>query len=493
MRVSEAIRELPVTVNGAASPPDPDPELTGITHDSRLVQAGDLFVALVGQRFDGRIFVQEALSRGAAAVLASGTAPPGFAGVWLSTPEPRRVLGPLSARIYGHPDREMLLLGITGTNGKSTISELMASILGAAGVPTGTVGTLGCRFGDDVYPTVHTTPEASDFFHILRRMKAAGAEAVAAEVSSHALAMGRVEGAGFDLALFTNLTRDHFDFHRDFEDYFAAKKHLFDLLTEEGRAVVNLDDPYGRRLAAGLRRVVTYGREGDVRAADVQLDERGIRGLVETPGGGLRFDSPLLGSYNLENLLGAVAAAVALDLPLPAVAEGIAARPPLPGRMEPVAGDPAVPILVDYAHTDAALEAALRSVRSFSDAKVLLVFGCGGDRDPGKRSLMGRVAGELAQRIIVTSDNPRYEDPSAIIAAIEEGLRMSGHRDYKVLPDRREAIRRAVEEAGPGWLILVAGKGHEETQIVGDRELPFSDREEIGKALEARHGAGTTG
>ena len=497
MKVSEAIHDLPVTANGGASPLAVDPTLTGITQDSRLVREGDLFVALVGQRFDGRIFVQEALDRGAAAVLASGPAPAGFAGVWLSTPDPRRALGPLSARIYGHPDRELLLAGITGTNGKSTISELLAAILEAAGRPTGTVGTLGCRFREDVYPTVHTTPEASDFFSILRRMRDAGAEAVAAEVSSHALAMGRVEGARFDLALFTNLTRDHFDFHRDFEDYFAAKRHLFELLSEEGRAVVNIDDPYGRRLAAGLERVTTYGREGEIRAVESELDEQGIRGVIETPRGELPFSSPLLGSYNLENLLGAVAAAEALELPHGAVAQGIAARGPLPGRMEPVngraAGQASFPILIDYAHTDAALEAVLRSVRSFSDARILLVFGCGGDRDPGKRPLMGRVAGELAERVIVTSDNPRLEDPLAIIAAVEEGLRMSGHKNYKVLPDRRDAIRRAVEEAGAGWLVLIAGKGHEQIQIVGDREVPFSDRLEVEKALEARFGAGTFG
>ena len=353
-------------------------------------------------------------------------------------------------------------------------------------------GTVNLFVGHECVERHVPTPEATDLFRTLRRMRDAGARAVAMEVSSHALELGRVRGLGFDLALFTNLSRDHFDFHAGFEAYYEAKRSLFAQLRESGVAVVNVGDPYGRRLAAELSRVVTYGPGGDVSCEDAELDRHGIRARLATPRGPLRITSRLLGSYNLENLMAAAAAGEALGLPHATIAEGLAARGPLPGRMEPVDAGQPFPALVDFAHTDAALEAAIRSLRELSGDRVIVVFGCGGDRDPGKRALMGRVAGELADLAIATSDNPRGEDPMAILSAVEEGLRQSGNRDYRLLPDRREAIRQAVAKAGPGWAVLVAGKGHEEVQIVGDRRLPFSDRAELRQALEERFGAGTT-
>jgi UDP-N-acetylmuramoyl-L-alanyl-D-glutamate--2,6-diaminopimelate ligase len=484
MRLSELARDL-----GLALPPGSDRQVTGVEHDSRQVRPGDLFVALPGQRFDGRAFAPAAVAAGAVAVVGPE---PGEAEVdvpWIVVDDPRALLGPLAARVYGHPDRALILAGVTGTNGKSTVATLIAAILDAAGHPAGFIGTLGYRFRDRSYAGGHTTPEASDLFRILREMRADGAAAVAMEVSSHALAMGRVGGARFDAAVFTNLTRDHLDYHKDFEGYFAAKRKLFDLLKPGSRPAFNVDDPWGRRLAVEIPDALTFGERGEVSARQVELTTAGIRGVLATPRGEVPFATPLLGRYNLSNLLAAAAAAETLELPHEAVAAAFAAQRPVPGRLEPVDRGQPFAVFIDYAHTDAALDAALRSAREVvGGGKVAVVFGCGGDRDPGKRPMMGKVAGELADLVIATSDNPRSEDPLAILAAVEEGLKESGNRGYRLVPDRREAIREAIDAAGPGWAVLVAGKGHETYQIVGDRKLPFSDVEEIGKALEARRG-----
>jgi UDP-N-acetylmuramoyl-L-alanyl-D-glutamate--2,6-diaminopimelate ligase len=471
-----------------------DPEVFGVRHDSRAVSPGDLFVAWRGARHDGALFAADAIARGAVAVIADRERPEGVDArvPWLVVAEPRRSLGALAAPLYDHPERRLTLAGVTGTNGKSTTVELVAAMLDAAGRPCGRIGTLGARFpGLEGQPIDRTSPEGSDLFRLLESMRRLGAKAVALEVSSHALAQGRVDGVRFDVAVFTNLTRDHFDFHAGFEEYFETKARLFEQLAPGGRAVVNIGDPYGARLAERLPDALTYGAAGAVAPAGVGLDEHGLAGEIATPRGALRFRSPLLGRYNLENLLAAVAAGEALALPHEAMAAGIAATRPLLGRMEPVDAGQSFVALVDYAHTDAALEAAIRSTRELSGAKVVVVFGCGGDRDPGKRFPMGRVAGTLADLPIVTSDNPRSEDPLAIIAAVEDGLRASGNPAYRVVPDRREAIRRAVAIAAQGgWAVLVAGKGHEREQIVGAERLPFSDREELERALAERVGAG---
>jgi UDP-N-acetylmuramoyl-L-alanyl-D-glutamate--2,6-diaminopimelate ligase len=476
---------------GAAGTAGVDPEVTGVTHDSRRVAAGDLYVALPGQRFDGWDFAAAAVAAGAVAVAGAPPrqgAPVGLGVPWVEVAQPRTALAALAARAYGHPERELVLAGVTGTNGKTTVALLVTAILEAAGVAAGFIGTVGAHFHERRFAGGHTTPEASDFYRMLRDMRAAGARAVSMEVSSHALAMERVGGASFDVAIFTNLTRDHLDFHLGMEDYFAAKRRLFSQLKPGGRAVIHLDDPYGRRLAAEIPGALTFGREGDVRPLAVTLGARGTEATFATPRGELVLTSPLVGRYNLENLLAAVAAAEALTLPHAAVAAAVAARRPIPGRMEPVDRGQPFAVFVDYAHTDAALGAALKAVREVAAGKVAVVFGCGGDRDPGKRALMGRIAGELADLPIVTSDNPRGEDPLAIIAAVEEGVKASGNSSYRLLPDRREAIRAALAAAGPGWAVLVAGKGHEREQIVGDRKLPFSDIDEIGLALEGLRG-----
>lgn len=483
MRLNEVLEGLPLQASA-----QPDAEVTGITHDSRRVQPGDLFVALVGERFDGREFIGDATRRGAVAVLASGAAPAAVDIPWIEAADPRQWMGELAGRIHGHPDRALTMVGVTGTNGKSTVVALMASILEAAGRPAGRIGTLGYRFHELEFEGERTTPEATDLFAALAGMRQAGARAVAMEVSSHALSLGRVQGVGFDVAIFTNLTRDHFDFHDDFEAYYAAKRSLFDQLKPAGRSAVYVGDAWGRRLAAELQSPITCGPEGMVRAEQVTLDAAGTRARIHSPAGEFDLRSPLIGAFNLANLLAAVGGAVALELPVDAIVRGVEGCPRLPGRLEPVDAGQPFPVLVDFAHTDAALRAAIRSVRELHPGRLILVFGCGGDRDPGKRALMGQVAGEMADLPIVTTDNPRSEDPLAIIAAIEEGLERSGNANYRVVPDRREAILRAISIADRDSAVLIAGKGSEQVQIVNGERLPFSDREEARKVLEELYG-----
>ena len=484
MRLADLVRGLAVSGDLGSNP-----EVSGVRHDSRTVAAGDLFVTWRGGRHDGSLFAHQAVERGAVAVIADRERPPEIdaATPWLVAAEPRALLADLAQPVYGHADRALILVGVTGTNGKSTVVELAAAVLEAAGLPCGRLGTLGYRFPGLVATGERTTPEASDLARMLAELSGLGARAAAMEVSSHALAQGRVRGLTFDVGCFTNLTRDHLDFHADLEDYLAVKARLFEQMKPGGRAVLGVDDPSVRRLLERVPAAVTFGAGAAVAPARVELDARGIRGELATPRGPLAFESPLLGRYNLLNLLAAVAIAEALELPRDAVAQGLAATRPLPGRMEPVDLGQGFPVVVDYAHTDAALEAAIRSLRELAGRKVVVVFGCGGDRDTGKRPLMGRVAGSLADLPIVTSDNPRSEDPLAIVAAVEEGLKASGNAAYRVVPDRREAIRRAVAVAAQnGWALLVAGKGHESEQIIGSQRLPFSDRDELEKALAER-------
>jgi UDP-N-acetylmuramoyl-L-alanyl-D-glutamate--2,6-diaminopimelate ligase len=490
MKLSHLVEGFPVRV-----PPDaPDPEIAGVSHDSRHVGRGDLFVAWRGGRFDGTLFASAAAEDGAAALLMpAGSERPITVPAevpWLTAEDPRALLPRLAARAYGEPHRGLLMAGVTGTNGKSTVSTLIGRLLDTAGRPCGLIGSLGYFFGDHKYEKGRTTPEGSDFFRLLARMKDDGAVAVSMEVSSHALSLGRIEGAEFDVAAFTNLTRDHFDFYSDFEDYFQAKRKLFDMLAPGRRAAVNRDDPWGARLAGELADPVTFGeREGDVHPLEAELDERGIRGTLATPRGAIAFESQLLGRFNLLNLLAAVAAAECLELPHGAVAEGIARQKPLLGRMEPVDRGQPFPVFVDYSHTDKALAAALGSLRELSDKRLIVVFGCGGERDQGKRPLMGRVAGELADLPILTSDNPRGEDPHKIIGEVEAGVKESGNTAYRVVVDRREAIRLAVELADERTAVLIAGKGDEPIQVIGDEEHPFYDFDEVSKALEERYGA----
>lgn len=507
MRLDELFADLG-DVRLPAVPESGWPDVRGIHHDSRRVRAGDLFVAIAGDRFDGRDFVSEATGRGAVAVL--GPAPVDGRGTqaltvpWVETANPRRLMGLLGSRIFGAAHRRLRVVGVTGTNGKSTIVTMVGSVLEAADEPTAVLGTLGYRFGHEQWTSAgRTTPEATDLHRMLSEMEARGARAVAMEVSSHALALGRVDGLRLDVAVFTHLTRDHLDFHGDMESYFSAKAQLFDRLrpavgeASGGRAVIHLGDSWGRRLHRELlhkgQRPITFGyADGDVRVLDASLDLNGIRATIHTPRGELKLTSSLIGRFNLENLLAVVAVGEALALRHDDVAKGIAAVPEVAGRLETVIGDAAsrlpFPMLVDYAHTPGALESALQSVRDLSDRRLAVVFGCGGDRDRGKRPVMGAVAGRLADLAVLTSDNPRTEDPAAILAEVETGLRGEGDRSAAetiIEVDRRQAIRQAVAHAAEGsaagesWLVLVAGKGHESTQDLGHEVVAFDDREEL--------------
>lgn len=504
MRLRQLLDDLPIRPPAAKTTPTETPagpataaalnmEIRGVTHDSRQVRPGDLFVAVPGEVFDGRKFAPQAATRGAVAVLGRGDAPSDLEVPWLEAEDPRSLLGPLSSRVYGQPHEKLRLVGVTGTNGKSTIVTVMASLLETAGIPSGSLGTLGYRFKGRAFESalagdVRTTPEAPDLFRILEEMRREGAAAVAMEVSSHALVLGRVEGARYDVAIFTNLSHDHLDFHGDMESYFAAKRQLFNRLKPGGRAVVHLGDAWGRRLAAELAEVpgtLTFGEGGDVTAVAAELDLESTRGRIRTPRGEFDFVTPLLGRYNLENVLAVTAAAEALGLPLADIAAGLAHQRPVSGRLEAVDGGQNFPAFIDYAHTPAALEAALTSLRELGEHQLVVVFGCGGDRDRTKRSLMGEIAGRLADLPVATSDNPRGEDPMVILRAVESGLRKSGNTQYRLVPDRREAIQRAVNVAASRgkWAVLVAGKGHEEEQIIGGRKIPFSDRKELQNAL----------
>jgi len=498
MRLSELLAGLAPVGDGEGA----DVEIEGITVDSRRVRPGDLFVALSGQRTDGARYVGEAVRRGARAVVTRAQDEMAEAvGVpVVRTAEPRRLLGMAAARLAGDPSAAFTLVGVTGTNGKTTTTYLLEAIWQAAGLRPGVLGTIAYRFGGTSRPAPLTTPEAHELQGLLAAMRAAGTSHVAIEVSSHALAQERVAGCRFDAAVFTNLTRDHLDFHGDLESYYAAKARLFlEHLPASGKpdpvAVVNLEDAAGERLAAALRsRCVTVGRRPGavVRSLEVETGLGGTRGVLDLAGRRLPFRSPLVGAPHVENILGAAATAWALGTAPEAIQAGLAEVCAPPGRLEQIAG-PGFTVVVDYAHTPDALARALDVLRPLTAGAVIAVFGCGGDRDRGKRPLMGEAAARRSDLVVLTSDNPRTEDPTRILADIEAGVRAAGmqplaaaragDRGYLVEPDRTTAIVRAVETARPGDVVLVAGKGHEDYQIVGTEKRHLDDREEVRRAL----------
>jgi UDP-N-acetylmuramoyl-L-alanyl-D-glutamate--2,6-diaminopimelate ligase len=462
--------------------PFPNTEVLRVTHDSRRVSPGDVFVAIRGERADGHLYAAEAAARGAAAVVSDRAAPPevGASVPWVRVAAPRQALGLLAARLAGNPAEKLVLAAVTGTNGKTTTTTLLEALLARRFGKAGFLGTVGYRTGRREVAADRTTPDATVVQGLLAEMVAAGLAAAAVEVSSHALALDRLVGCRFDAAVFTNLTRDHLDFHKDMESYYAAKARLFDMRKPGAPAVVNVGDPFGARLAEQVAGpVVTYSAAGgaaSIRAENALCDLTGTRFDVLHAAGRFRVDSPLIGRLNVENLLAASAAGLALGMTPVDIAAGCAAVSRVPGRLERVDAGQPYTILVDYAHTEDALRRLLEAVRELSDKKILLVFGCGGDRDRGKRAPMGKLAGRLADIPIVTSDNPRSENPEAILSEIEAGLVASGATKYLKIVDRREAIRRAIELANPGTVVVIAGKGHETTQVIGKREDPFDDR-----------------
>ena len=444
-------------------------EIADLAYDARAVGPGSLFFCVPGTRADGHDFAAEALANGAVALVVER--PLELVAVQLVVPSARAAMAVAADEFFGRPTEELQVAGVTGTNGKTTTAFLLYAILAAAGRRPGLLGTIESRVGGERRPAVRTTPEAIDLQREFREMLDAGDRSAAVEATSHGSTLGRLDRVRFGALVFTNLTQDHLDFHGTLEAYFDAKRRLF---TEtRPPAAVNVGDEHGRRLASELRgqnELLTFGLtdDADLRADELELGPRGARFKA----GGIELETRLRGRFNVENILGAVAAARLLDIPDDAIAYGVKELRGVPGRFEAVDEGQPFAVLVDYAHTPDSLENVLRTARDLAQNRVLCVFGCGGDRDRGKRPLMGRIATELADIAIVTSDNPRSEDPEAIIAEILEGA-----ADAEAEPDRREAIARAIGEAGEGDVVVIAGKGHEQGQQFADSTIPFDDRE----------------
>ncbi len=515
MRLSALLAALPgenahVALHADAG--EGDPVIRGLCHDSRLVAPGDLFIALRGAQADGHAHLAQALDLGAAALLLD-ECPPGLdrrhrpAVIVRDT---RRALAPLACAFFGHPSAELLLVGVTGTNGKTSVTYLVESILGKAGRRVGVIGTVETRWPGEHHRSLNTTPDGLALQRTLRAMRTSGVEAAVMEVSSHGLALGRVDGCRFAVAAFTNLTQDHLDFHGDMERYGEAKGLLFrEHLAKDSTAVLNLDDAAAPGFADAARAAGApmigvsreLGRGAEVTLLEAEVSLAGTRARVKLPTGPLDLTCPLIGDFNLENMLVAVGCAVALHVAPPLIAEGLASCPQVPGRVERVAGElPGTPtILVDYAHTPDAVEKLLRAVRPLSRGRVLTVFGCGGDRDRAKRPLMAAAVKRHSDRVIATSDNPRTEDPLAILRDVEAGLQGLARVEpealdatpgaYAVVPDRRSAIQLALDAARPEDTVVIAGKGHEDYQIIGRERFPFDDRAEARRALRRRGGA----
>jgi UDP-N-acetylmuramoyl-L-alanyl-D-glutamate--2,6-diaminopimelate ligase len=478
-----------------------DPEISSVINDSRLAGPGALFFALPGAKTDGALFARQALEKGAAAVISAAPLPPetveGFPGAaLLDAADINRALSLAATNFHGRPSSKLKVYGITGTKGKTTTAYLLESILLREGRSPGVIGTIDYRVGGKVLaPAANTTPLAHTLQELLAKMSAAGAASAVMEVSSHALALGRVEDVEFDCAVFTNLQRDHLDFHKDRESYFLAKARLFELLERSPKrdkcAVINADDeraPWLLKRLEGKVRTFTFGIENqaDFRAEALEILESETRFLLRTPEGAFPVKLRLLGRHNVYNALAAIAAAAAGGGIGPlAAAEGAQALANVPGRLERVEAGQDFTVFVDYAHTDAALENVLSNLGLMPHRRIITVFGCGGDRDRTKRAPMGAVACGLSDLAIITSDNPRSEDPLAIIDDIEQGV--SGkHDNYEVIPDRKDAIEKAVLQARKGDIVLIAGKGHETYQILKDRTVHFSDAETAAAAIRKK-------
>jgi len=484
-------------------------EVSTVCYSADECREGSVFVAIPGLKFDGHDFIRKAIERGAKYIVHEKDLqfPPSVTGVRVAGS--RRTLGILAKNYFGDPSANLAVIAVVGTNGKTTITYLLESILKAAGFKCGVLGTVNYRFNDQVYPAPNTTPESYEMQKILRRMVDDGVTHVIAEVSSHAIDLKRVDDCDFDLGIFTNLTRDHLDYHQTMENYFQAKKRFFsEVLPQSGKAhrqkmVINNDDPWGQRILAEVPlAALTYGIEGDcsVKATNFELSLAGISAGINASGKSFSISSPLIGKFNLYNILAAVSAASILDIPQPVIESGIKNMSCVPGRLESVASNSGLHVFVDYAHTDDALRRVLQNLTALKKKRIITVFGCGGNRDRGKRPLMGEAAVSYSDLTIVTSDNPRLEDPLEIIREIEAGIDQQkiqktdssnpvaagGEQSYTVIPDREKAIEAAIEAASPGDIILIAGKGHEDYQIIGATKIPFDDRKIAAHALQVK-------
>lgn len=491
------LRDLVRVLGEVAAHGDLDREITGLTDDSRRVSPGGLFVAVKGTQSDGHRYLSQAVSAGAGALVVEAGCVPAGARDSLGVPvvevrDSRHVLGVLASRFHGDPSQRLKMIGVTGTNGKTTTTYLCKSVLEAGGARVGLVGTVAYLIGNERIEATHTTPGAVELQGLFRRMVDAASDAAVMEVSSHALALDRTAGCEFGTAVFTNLTQDHLDFHVDMETYFQAKLRLFAGLGSGSRAIVNVDDPYGARVAEATRaRVWSYAidRPADLRAEDVRVSLDGVRFTARTPAGAAAIRSPLVGRHNVYNILAAVGVGLEQEIALPSITTGIAALTNVPGRFERVEAGQLFTVVVDYAHTEDALFRLLTTAEAVKTGRIITVFGCGGDRDRGKRPKMGRVGAVYSDVVVVTSDNPRTEDPEAIvrevIPGVQAGLREAGRGRYVVRVDRRAAIEEAVRTAQPGDLVLIAGKGHENYQVIGKDKHPFDDRVVAREAIEA--------
>jgi len=453
----------------------PDVPVEGVAYRSDRVQPGDAFFCIPGFRYDGHEFAGQAAARGAAALVCARP-------LAIDVPQAvvrdvRRALALASARFYGHPTAALSVVGITGTNGKTTTTYLLESILRAAGRRPGLIGTVETRIAGERLPSSHTTPESADLQRLFRTMVEAGVDSVAMEVSSHAIDLHRVDGTRFAVAAFTNLTQDHLDFHHTLEEYWSVKRRLFTELDVNVR-VVNLDDSRGPELARDTGAQITVGRSAEamVRAMGERRERFATAFDLVAPQGPAAVTLPLTGAYNVSNALVAAGCALALGIGLEAIVSGLGAAPQVPGRLERIDEGQPFGVFVDYAHTPDSLAKAIEAVRAVTRGRVITVFGCGGDRDPEKRPLMGAAAGTGSDEVVLTSDNPRSEDPVGIILQVEDGLRATG-ASYTAEVDRRAGIARALELAAPGDSVLIAGKGHEDYQVFADRTIHFDDRE----------------
>ncbi len=496
-----------------------DSVIESIHYRAQEVQPGGMFVAIEGQRADGHDFMHQALKRGAAAIIAQKEPPQPFLDeirdassksrpTVIQVPSTRQALADLAACFFGHPSQDMILIGITGTNGKTTVAYLIESILNQAGFEVGVIGTINYRYGNKLFDNPMTTPESLDLQRILSEMRRAGVTHVVAEASSHAIDLHRIRNCWFDVAVFTNLSQDHLDFHGDMQSYWSSKKRLFTEYLAGGpkkgnaSAVINCDDARGRELADSMAiPVLKAGSapECEIRSENIRSDLNGTRGKVAAPGGSYNFKTPLVGAHNVENILSAVGVATVLDISSDTMKAGIEALSAIPGRLESIENNIGRFVYVDYAHTPDALENVTSALKKIAPARLICVFGCGGDRDKEKRPLMGEIVARLCDLAIVTSDNPRTENPEAIINQILPGIKKikgieysaknltTGFtaKGYTVEPDRRRAIELAILASRPEDAVLIAGKGHETYQILGTSVIDFDDREEARKVLKA--------
>lgn len=476
-------------LDGAVVHGNAEQTCSGIGCDSRQVRPGDIFVAIPGAISDGNAFIPEAIARGAVAVVQQHPPPARLDTrvTFVQVVDARMALAGLAAAFYGHPSRALPVVGITGTNGKTTAAFMMREILAAAGQKVGLIGTIHYRIGDRILPASRTTPDAVQVQRLLAEMRDTGCSAAMMEVSSHALEQKRVHHMDFSVVVFTNLTAEHLDYHGTMDAYFDAKARLFDGVHDAAaRAVINVDDAWGQQLVARANRpdkVVTYGtsESATLRASRIAISASGTQFELEADGRRMTVHLSLLGTFNVYNALAALGACRELGVELDEASRVLSGMPPVPGRLEPVETSRDFHVYVDYAHTDDALKHALQALRPLTRGRLLVVFGCGGDRDREKRPRMGRVASELADRVFLTSDNPRTEDPQRILKEIEQG--MSGPADVEVLADRKAAIQRALQCAEEGDVVLVAGKGHENVQELQQTVVLFNDRQVVREVL----------